>query len=277
MTTRDLMRAGTERLLAAGIDEAYHDARALLAFVFNRPAMELSALPLDAPAADAGRYDALIERRSKREPLQYILSEAWFMGYRFQVGEGVLIPRADTETVCLCALEGLCGSERVLDLCTGSGALAVSIKKEKPGCAVCAADISPLALSFARRNADANKADITFYEGDFFAPVEGTFDLIVCNPPYIPKGDLATLQEEVKQEPMLALDGGDDGLTFYRRFLSEAPRYLRPRGAFVLELGDGEEEAVRALAAPHFEGFTVFHDLGGLPRALRGTLKEDKA
>ncbi len=271
------MLKGAERLLRAGLDEAQHDARALLSFAVRRPALELTAMPFKVRESDRLRFDALIARRAQREPLQYILSEAWFMGYRFQVGEGVLIPRSDTETVCLCALETLPEQARVLDLCTGSGALAVAIKKERPLCSVYASDISPAALSYARRNASFNKADVTFFEGDFFAPVEGTFDLIVCNPPYIPRGDLDTLQEEVKKEPLTALDGGEDGLSFYRRFLKEAPLYLRPHGVFVLELGDGEEAAVRALAEEHFDNLTVSHDLPGLPRALRGVLKEERA
>lgn len=277
MTTRELILKGAERLLCAGLDEAQHDARALLSFVVQRPALELTALPFDVRESDILRFDDLIARRAQREPLQYILSEAWFMGYRFQVGGGVLIPRSDTETVCLCALDMLPERARVLDLCTGSGALAVAIKKERPGCCVYASDISPVALSYAGCNAALNKADITFFEGDFFAPVVGSFDLIVCNPPYIPGGDLNSLQEEVKKEPLLALDGGEDGLSFYRRFLKEAPLYLRPHGVIVLELGDGEEAAVRVLAEEHFDNLTVFHDLSGLPRALRGVLKEEKA
>lgn len=277
MTTRDLVRAGADRLLGVGIADAKHDARALLSFVLQRPAMELTAMPFEVRENDILRFNALIDRRKKHEPLQYILSEAWFMGYRFHVGEGVLIPRSDTETVCLCALDMLPEKARVLDLCTGSGALAVAIKKERPGCCVYASDISPVALSYARRNAAFNKADITFFEGDFFAPVEGTFDLIVCNPPYIPEGDLDALQEEVKKEPMLALEGGEDGLSFYRRFLKEAPCYLRPHGVIVLELGDGEKEAVTALAGAQFKELTVFNDLSGLPRALRGVLKEENA
>lgn len=277
MTTRELLKKGAERLRCAGIGEAQHDALALLSSLMRQPALELSARPCEAGQHEIQRYDALVARREAREPLQYILSEAWFMGYRFQVGEGVLIPRADTETVCLCALEALPENARVLDLCTGSGALAVAIKKERPGCCVYASDISPVALSYARKNADANKADITFFEGDFFAPVVGSFDLIVCNPPYIPGGELSALQEEVKWEPALALDGGADGLSFYRRFLAEAPPHLTPRGVFVLELGDGEESAVRALAEADFTDLSVFHDLSGLPRALRGVLKEERA
>lgn len=277
MTTRDLIKSGGERLLRAGVQNAHHDARALLSYVLDRPAMELEALPSAVKDSDAERFECLIARREKREPLQYILSQAWFMGYRFKVAEGVLIPRADTETVCLCALKSLPERARVLDLCTGSGALAVAIKKERPDASVYASDISPVALSCARHNADANKADIVFFEGDLFAPVEGTFNLIVCNPPYIKRAELDTLQEEVRREPRLALDGGSDGLDFYRRVITEAPRYLRQNGVIVLEIGDGEAEAVKALAAAHFTGLSIESDLGGLPRALRGVLKEETA
>lgn len=275
MTVSRALREGAARLRLAGVDSSAHDARALLAHVLAREPLSLSLVDGPLSPGDEARYLALLARRAQREPLQYILGEAWFMGCRFGVGPGVLIPRCDTETVCMAALERLGPAARVLDLCTGSGALAVAIKKHRPLCAVCAGDISPLALSYARKNAWDNGAEITFYQGDFFAPAEGLFDLIVCNPPYIPSGDMPALQKEVTREPRLALDGGADGLAFYRRFLGEAPRHLVPRGVVVLELGDGQAQAVSALAAAAFDGIDIINDLAGLPRALRAALKEN--
>lgn len=275
MTFRTAVQRAEVQLGAHAVPSALHDARQLLSWVMGAEPLELVALDPDIPPESLARFERLVARRSLREPLQYILGEAWFMGLRFLARSNVLIVRIDTETVCQSALDVLKKGARVLDLCTGSGALAVAIKVLRADCEVCAADISPDALKLARDNAGLHNVEITFYEGDFFAPARGTFDLIVVNPPYIPTEDLKLLQEEVQREPMLALDGGTDGLSFYRRLFVEAPQYLNPGGYVVCELGDGQSDAVRALAARRFTGITLHNDLGGLPRALRARLKEN--
>ncbi len=276
MTFRETVQRAEERLAAHAVPSARHDARVLLSHVLGEEPLTLAAQNPEIPLDSLSEYERLLARRALREPLQYILGEAWFMGLRFLARPGVLIVRNDTETVCLAALDALKQNARVLDLCTGSGALAVALKVIRPDCEVCAADISPDAIQLARDNAKLHDVDITFYEGDFLAPVRGAFDLIVVNPPYIPTGDLSSLQEEVKKEPTLALDGGEDGLRFYRRLFIEAPRYLNPGGRVVCELGDGESAQVESLAARHFTGVTVRADLGGSPRALSAILKEDQ-
>ena len=277
MKAKQALEAACTLLENAGVPSAQHDARQLLSHVLQTSPMAMAAGEMDLTAEQIQQFDAVVGRRCAREPLQYILGEAWFMGYRFQVAPGVLIPRFDTEVVCQAALKDLPQNARVLDLCTGSGALAVAIYKERPDCTVHASDLSEQALHFARLNAQANHAAVTFFAGDFFAPIKERYHLVVCNPPYIPAGDMATLQKEVQQEPALALDGGADGLTFYRRLLAEAPHHLFSGGRVVLELGDGQAEAVRALAAAHFTNITVEADLGGLPRALTAHLKEEQA
>jgi release factor glutamine methyltransferase len=162
----------------------------------------------------------------------------------------------------------------VLDLCTGSGALAVAIKKLSPLCLVTAADISKEALAIAKQNAAMNKADVRFVQGDLWEAVPNErFSVIVSNPPYIPSGELPALQEEVRREPSLALDGGADGLNFYRRIIEGAPAHLEAGGALLLETGDGESEAVAQLMAKDFENIRTVNDLNDLPRVVLGTLR----
>lgn len=277
ITAHAALHQAARRLEGSLADNAAHDARALLAHLMGVSPLHLTAQNPLVPMQALEGFEAGIARLAAGEPLQYILGEAWFMGLPFMVNEHVLIPRQDTETVCQAALDVLEPSAKVLDVCTGSGALAVAIKKLRPDCVVDACDISSQALGIARRNAVQNGANIHFLQGDFFAPVTGRYDLIVCNPPYIPTREMASLQPQVKREPFLALDGGQDGLDFYRRLFSEAPRYLAFQGYVVCELGDNQAEQVRALAEEHFNAIEIFSDLGSLPRALRARLKEDKA
>ena len=270
-TIRETLRGAAARLEAAGVPEPMNDAALLLSHVTGEGQLLLRA--------DAGRslapetlaaFDALIARREKREPLQYITGEAYFMGLRLKTAPGVLIPRFDTETLCEQALCRMTGTERVLDLCTGSGALAVAIAKKYPGASVLAGDISPDACALARENAVRYGVRVTVRQGDLFAPFRGErFDLIVSNPPYIPAGELDSLQAEVRREPALALDGGGDGLDFYRRITAEAPEYLRAGGWLLLEIGSDQAGAVAALMAGYRE-INVYGDLNGLDRAVTG-------
>ena len=193
------------------------------------------------------------------------------------VEPGVLIPRSDTETLCLQGLERLQPGQRALDLCCGSGAVGISMKLARPSAEMWLSDISDDALSLSRENARRLQADVNFAQGDLFAPLTGAFDLICCNPPYIPSVELPNLQQEVRQEPALALDGGPDGLHVYRRILREAPAYLTPRGWLLLELGDGQAQALRALAQVDFDTISVYDDLSGLPRVLAARRKENNA
>lgn len=220
-------------------------------------------------------YRGLIRRRREREPLQYILGSQGFMGFSFRTDPRALIPRQDTEAVCEQALACLRGGMRALDLCTGTGAIAISLKKLCPGAEVAAADISRDALALARENADALGAQVRFLQGDLFAPVAGErFDLIVSNPPYIADALRGRLQPEVEREPALALFAGADGLDFYRRIAREAPEHLNGDGRLVLETGDGQAQAVGDLLAGGFGDIRVFRDLSGLERGVIAVKKE---
>lgn len=216
--------------------------------------------------------DAMLIRRMKGEPLQYILGNQPFMGLDFRVDSRVLIPRQDTETLCEAALEALktMQAPEVLDLCTGSGALAVSISRLCPGARVCASDLSPDALTLARENARRLGAAVVFFEGDLFEPMKGRrFDLIVTNPPYIPREDLSALQAEVQREPRMALDGGTDGLDFYRRIAREAPQYLKNGGLLMAEVGVGQAGEVKALFDAALGGSgSILRDLCGIERVV---------
>lgn len=215
---------------------------------------------------------ALADERLTGRPLWYVLGDTEFWGYTIKVDERVLIPRPETEELAAMVVAAAKANDRVLDLCTGSGALAIAIKKEteKAGKQVCVegADISADALLLAQENAKSNGAEIAFIQSDLFDNIEGTFDVIVSNPPYIPTSDLATLQREVRDfEPRLALDGGEDGLDFYRRIASAAHGRMNAGGTLFLEIGIGEAQAVSAM----FEGqkTSVMQDFNGIDRYIK--------
>ena len=269
MIIRQALKMAEEILLDAGVPDARLDAEYLLAGVLDAPRLLVVASG-ETPLTDARaeQYFALIARRQSREPLQYILGTQPFMGCSFCVDERALIPRQDTETLCEQALLNAPEAGSVLDLCTGSGALAVVIKKALPNLSVSASDVSPDALALARQNAELNGVTVDFREGDLFEPFPGErFSMIVSNPPYIPTGDLAGLQEEVKREPVLALDGGEDGLSFYRRIAREAPAHLTENGVLLLEIGCDQAEAVCALLMD--AGFAA-------PQVVRDTAGRDR-
>ena len=227
--------------------------------------------------AEAAAYEALLVRREGREPLQYILGSQSFMGFSLKTDSRALIPRNDTEALCEEALKYVRPGGRVLDLCTGSGALAAAIKKLLPGAEVWAADISEAALSLAKENAERLGAEVKFVRGDLFSPVTGEkFHVIVSNPPYIPESLRGRLQAEVEREPALALFAGDDGLDFYRRIVQEAPAHLLPGGRLCLEIGDGQGDAVKALLYEEFADIQILNDLNGLPRVVSAAVKEEK-
>lgn len=226
--------------------------------------------------ADLEKLDAMLERRCAGEPVQYILGSADFMGLKFEVGPGVLIPRQDTETLveaALIALQSLAGgaSPAVLDLCAGSGCIGLSLASLAPDAAVTLADASREALEIARRNMHALGVKAELRHGDLFAAVgRERFDLIVSNPPYIPRGELAGLQREVQYEPRLALDGGPDGLEFYRRIAEGAGNHLNPGGAIYLEVGMGQAPAVLELVRAHLPCLDAgtIKDLNGIERVV---------
>lgn len=276
MTIRQLIREGEKILADAQVLSPRLDTEYLLAEALKTPRLNLllSAMEEVSPPQEAV-FRALLDRRAHHEPLQYILGAEDFYGLTFHVGPGVLIPRADTETLCEKALEVLKKDGTALDLCTGSGALAVTIQTLRPDARIYASDLSEDALTIAKGNAQQHHAPVQFFQGDLFQPLQGmTFDLIVSNPPYIPAADMALLQSEVLQEPHMALYGGEDGLDFYRRIASEAPCHLNENGWLCLEIGDTQAADVMTLMQPHFDQIQWFHDLSGRPRVVRGRVKK---
>jgi len=273
MTIRAALQQGEAALFAAGVPSAEHDAGELLAHVLGEQRLHLLLRCQEKlPLASHDNYQRLIARRAAREPLQYIVGSQEFMGLTLAVRPGVLIPREDTAVVVQQALHRLPHGGTVLDVGTGSGAIALAIKHLRPDAQVTAVDISPHAVALASDNARACGLDIEILQGDGFAPVHGRrFDVIVSNPPYIPSRELPHLQREVQGEPALALDGGADGLDFYRLICSKWGNALRLGGTLVFEVGAGQAPGVEYIMGQHgFEGIKTHRDTSGIWRVVEG-------
>lgn len=279
---RDVLSQGVRYLAAAAIDSAQLDAEVLLGHVLTTTRAQLIvAAELSLSAEQVQRFAALWQRRLSREPVAYITGKQEFWSLDFQVTRDVLIPRPETERLIEVALTLVAelGSNkplRVLDIGTGSGAIAVSLATELPRAEMIATDVSMAALEVAQGNATLNGvADrITFLPGDLFAALGGdmaAFDLIVSNPPYIRRAEIATLKPEVSRwEPRGALDGGADGVDFYRRIAAQAWRFLTPSGALALEIGADMGGEVCALfnQAGRYRDVALFQDYAGRDRVV---------
>lgn len=275
MTIREALEQAAARLETAGVPDARLDAELLLARVLHEDRLRMR-LDGQRTLGDAQRneYDALIARRQTREPLQYIEGEAAFMGLTFRVAPGVLIPRQDTEILCEEALSRMKPGARVLDVGTGSGALAVSLARLGRDAQVTAVDVSDAALAIARDTARRLGAQVRFVKSDCFAALAGErFDLIVSNPPYISREEMETLMPEVQREPELALAGGEDGLDFYRRIAREAPAHLLPGGCLLFEIGWRQRDAVSALVRESVGEPFSLRDYGGNWRVVGAPLR----
>ena len=296
---KELIKIGENQLREAGIADAVRDARDLYCYSDKLDAVGLMMHWQDILADNACEaYFQLIERRAAGEPIQYITGTQEFMGFEFNVNPSVLIPRQDTETMVEDALEVMSKGtlrgevyvekpafKEVLDLCTGSGAIGVSIAKLKSDVKVTCSDLSGDALEVAKGNALKNGLkSIKFEQGDLFEPFCGRlgkkkFDFIISNPPYIQKDVILTLQTEVKDhEPMMALDGGEDGLDFYRRIAEEAPNHLKKGGVLMMEIGHDQGNAVTKLLeeTERFEKVICLKDLAQKDRIVVGRLKSKK-
>ena len=219
------------------------------------------------------QLDSWLARRAKGEPLQYIEGTAWFMGLEFGVEPRVLIPRPDTETLCVAALELRVGMKNptVADLCTGSGAIGISVKRLCPKAKVTLTDISRDALFVARTNAMRLGAQVEALQGDLYGAIEGrAFDMLLCNPPYLTQEDMDSLQKEVTFEPALALFGGEDGLDCYRRIADGLNAHLNPGGYVLLEVGMGQDQDVLKLVqnAMDCAETQVLEDMNGVSRVV---------
>lgn len=277
-TIQALLTWTTDFLAKKGVASARLEAHILLAHVLNCPRIELVARSAEEPTeAERAAYRDLITRRVGGWPVAYLTGSKEFYLLKFEVSPAVLIPRPETETLVLEALKHLkpLKEPAVLDLGTGSGCIAVSLAHQKKDARAVAVDLSPDALDVARRNAAKyGVADrITFIQGDLFAPLPpgSVFDVVVSNPPYVTPTELAALAPDIRDhEPRLALDGGPDGLAFYRRIAAGAGAVLKPGGWLLVEIGATQDDAVRAVFAERAElvlGPTL-KDGAGLPRVV---------
>lgn len=278
MVIEEAVRNGRVRLEEAGVPDAQTDVFLLLeaacglsrAYALAHPEEEI-------PKEAAAVFDKYLLRRVKREPCQYITGSCEFYGLPFRVDTRVLIPRQDTEILVEEALKVLPEGGEVLDLCTGSGAIAVAIGNARPDAVVTATDLSEEALSLASENSRTNGCKVRFLQGDLFEAIEAgkRFDVICSNPPYVTEREYAKLMPEVKAyEPSLALLAGEDGLSVYRRLVAEAPRYLNSSGWLLVEIGCEQAQAVSQLfEEAGFQDVRVICDLAGLDRVVCGTRK----
>ena len=270
MALSDTMRAAEQRLRLSGDEDAGADVTWLMCACMNCKPSGLKHAP-EISDEQRARFENMLARRESGEPLQYILGDQPFLDWSFKVDERALIPRPETEELCLKVLDIMRGmhAPKVLDIGTGTGAIAVSIALKRRDARVTAVDISPDALSLARENAQMLGANVEFILSDLFDGVRGRkFDFIVSNPPYLTKDDMAALQKEVRREPALALYGGEDGLDFYRRIIKGAPDVLNTHGYIAFEVGAGQTGDVSALLYDAFEQIEICRDINGVERMV---------
>ena len=281
---RDVLERATQRLTQAGCDTPRLDAEVLLAHALSQNRTWLYLHPVEAlDESQQDRFNHLLSRRERREPVAYITGLKAFFGLEFQVTPQVLIPRPETELLVETAIEmAQSQSARpnsqapvsIAEVGTGSGCIAIALAKNLAGASIFALDTSEAALQLARQNAirHAVEAKLIFLRGDLLQPLTNPVDLIVSNPPYLSRSDLLAASPEVSRyEPRLALDGGEDGLDVIRRLLPQTREKLKPGGSLLIEMGAGQGHAVIELAQIHFPDATtirVKQDLAGLDRLL---------
>ena len=266
---------GMQKLKEAQIGEAQLDARLLLEEVCGTDHNTLLCHgDREVSEAEEEKYRRALEQRAVHVPLQHLLGYQDFMGLRFQVNEYVLIPRQDTEILVEEAMRYLHDGMRILDLCTGSGCILLSLLHYSNDCEGVGVDISQEALQIAAQNAELLGIRADFLKSDLYEKVTGKFDLLVSNPPYIERAIIPTLMEEVREyDPYIALDGGEDGLDFYRRIIGGAQDYLKRGGQILMEIGSGQAKAVsELLREAGFKEIDVCRDFAGLDRVVSGRL-----
>ena len=294
MKALDKLREAADFLKRHGIEDAVREAESILNHCLGT---DRTTFFRDNPVITENvieKIDEFLERRSKGEPLQYILGYVDFLGIKIKVGKGVLIPRPETELLAEEAVKvirsqklnppfspfakGGNGRGTILDLCTGSGCLALTLAKEFPHAQFYGTDISEVAIHYAKENAEINGIkNVTFLKGSLFEPLGElftihsslfTFDLIISNPPYIRRDDIRNLQQEIKDwEPVEALDGGEDGINYYRAIIPESRKYLKESGYLMLELGISQADAVRTIAEQaNFTDISFKKDYAGIER-----------
>ncbi len=276
----DLYFRALERRLSAITDAASHEARDILEAVchIDDRAFPLFLISGTVTEADAKKADAIVKRREQNEPLAYILEQAWFYGLSFYVTADCLIPQSDTEIVTEKLIDALQCGARFADICTGSGCIALAALMHTENTRAMGFDLSDGALAVAERNAErfavtdrfeAVKADV--FDTNFLQNA-GLFDVIVSNPPYIQSDVIETLSDEVKKEPHMALDGGKDGLRFYRRLLDVCPSHIKKGGKLLLEIGYDQKEALSHLCEERGLLCEFYRDFGGNDRVCAVSL-----
>lgn len=261
---------GRNRLVVSQVPDAEWDAWLLLEYVTGMKRAEYllrQTETIDRAAEE--RYHFLISQREMRIPLQHLTGEVEFMGLTFSVNQDVLIPRQDTETLVELVLPKVEG-RRVLDVCTGSGCIAIALQKLGNPEVCHGVDLSSQALTVAQKNCERLDAEVRFWQSDLFAQVAESYDVITSNPPYIASATIMELMPEVSQhEPVMALDGGNDGCQFYRRLAAEAGKYLREDGQLYLEIGYDQGKTVASLLQENgFNEIQVHQDLAGHDRVV---------
>ena len=273
MTIANLLKDAVNKLESTNIEDASLDAWLLLSKVASITKAQYLANPgLELPGEVAQNFNAMLERRLNREPVQLILGETEFMGLKFFLDGKELIPRQETEILVEEVLKFAKGKEpSILDIFTGSGCIPISLSHYGSFSNISAGDISPDAINNAEKNAKENNAIVTFKCGDMFVPFDGEcFDIITANPPYIKTEDTKTLMPEVKDfDPMLALDGGETGLDFYKRIASEAKGHLTENGIIFMEIGYDQANDVKEIfEKENYKNIKVVRDLAGLDRVV---------
>lgn len=273
MTPRALILQTSAAFRRFGIPDPETDAAFLLSYLTGRPPMELRMdMDHSLPPETIKAYEALCLERENRIPLQYLMHYQYFNGHQYHVDSRVLIPRPETAEIVSFLIERFSSSHglRVLDLCCGSGCIGIELSLSLQEAIVTCADLSLDALSVAKRNAEDLGAIVNFAQGNLFNAVpDQIFDLIVSNPPYIPSSECDVIQPEVAFEPRMALDGGTDGLDFYRAIISNASSHLSPGGMIAFEIGEGEAEyIVDLLREASFDSILIRNDFSGIDRMI---------
>ncbi len=277
-TYRKALKEGERLLWEHGVPDPGVDAAALLTYVTGKNRAGLFMVKDDPlPEEERKHYHSLLLERSRRIPLQHLTGEQEFMGLPFYCNENVLIPRQDTETLVETVLKEIRPGDTILDICTGSGCILISLLKLYPYATGVGVDLSAEALEVAGKNALRNEVKAAFYQSDIFDAVEKKYDIIVSNPPYIPTEIIPKLMPEVRDhDPRMALDGGADGLTFYRRITSEAAEHLHKNGKLFFEVGVGESTEVKAMMEAYgFRSISIVRDYSGNERVVYGHLEDN--
>ncbi len=291
MNSDNVVLTLTSKLKAQGVESPRVNAEEMLRSLLGCGRTELYADIVTLDARQALSLNEMTRRRIDGEPLQHITGKANFFGNEIIVREGVFIPRPETEILVETVIKLISGLQltayslqlNILDLCTGSGNIAISLTKELPHCKILSSDISDKAVSTASENAKLHSVSdrIEFIKADLFDIPESyrkSFDIIVCNPPYVIRGDIPALSKEVRSDPREALDGGADGMDFYRAIINHAPGFLKDSGLLALELSDGLNSDVKKLMEDSrvFDGIEIFKDLNGIERVITALLRTSK-